>query len=153
MPKKLRALIVAATLVSFALLASNAAADKVFHTLHAPLVAVNGAPLKSGFVNDVHTNGVVNSAVEIYHLNGASPNTTYQVTILLYLFDPSCSTAPIVFPTTTISTNGAGNGNANFKFPAGPPSPLAGAKHGILWQFTGPNGLAYETACNTLTLD
>jgi hypothetical protein len=90
--------------------------------VHADLHAVGGAPLQSGFVNDVHTNGVVNGAHQIYHLNGASPNTTYAVTINLYLGDPTCTTAPIAIPTATITTNGAGNGNGRFTFPAGPPS-------------------------------
>src|SRR3712207_4297736 len=120
-----------------AVLAPTAAADRVFHTLHAPLFSVNGAPLKSGFVNDVHTEGVVNAAHEIYHLSGARPNTTYQVQILLYLGSPTCSTAPLVFPTTTLTTNRVGNGNARFTFPAGPPSGLEGTTHGIRWQLIG----------------
>jgi hypothetical protein len=153
MPTKLRVLVAAVPLMALPFLAPTAAADQVFHTLHADLTAVNGAPLKSGFVNDVHTNGVVNSAQEIYHLSGAAASTTYQVTIFLYPFDPTCSTAPIMFPTTTVTTNGAGNGNAQFTFAAGPPTPLTGGLHGILWQFTGPDGLAYETGCNPLTLD
>jgi len=152
---KLRAGAVAASLFAFLSFAPTAGADQVFHTLHADLTAVNGAPLKSGFVNDVHTNGVVNSAQEIYHLNGASPNTTYQVSISLYPFDPTCSSMPSIFPTTTVTTNGGGNGNAQFTFLAAPPLPpeLIGPVHGILWQFTGPSGLAYETGCNPLTLD
>jgi hypothetical protein len=143
----------ALSLVSVLLLAPSAVADKAFHTLHADLHSVNGAPLQSGFVNDVHTNGVVNAAHEIYHLNGASPNTTYQVAISLFLVDPTCSTAPIVLPTTQLTTNGAGNGNASFTFPAGPPSPLAGPTHGILWKLTGPTGVAYETGCHPLVID
>jgi hypothetical protein len=135
----------------FGLLASNAAADRVFHTLHADLMSVNGAPLRSGFVNDVHTNGVVNAAHEIYHLNGASPNTTYQVTIFFYASDPSCASAPLTLPTAQVTTNGSGNGNANFTFPAGPSQPVT--THGILWQFTGPNGVAYVTGCHLLRLD
>ncbi|MFL5647197.1 MAG: hypothetical protein ACJ776_02265 [Chloroflexota bacterium] len=132
---------------------SVASADKTFHTLHADLHAVGGAPLQSGFVNDVHTNGVVNGAHEIYHLNGASPNTTYAVTIHLYIGDPTCTTAPIAFPTATITTNGAGNGNGRFTFPAGPPSPLAGITHGIMWELSTPAGVAYTTDCSPLTLD
>jgi hypothetical protein len=135
----------------FGLMASNAAADQVFHTLHADLMSLNGAPLRSGFVNDVHTNGVVNAAHEIYHLNGASPNTTYQVTISFYALDPTCSTAPILLPTAQVTTNRSGNGNAEFTFAAGPAQPVT--THGILWQFTGPNGVAYETACYSLRLD
>jgi hypothetical protein len=148
----LRRLLVLGALAVLAVPAS-AAADQGFHTLHADLVPVGGAPLKSGFVNDIHTNGVVNSALERYQLVGASPNTSYQVTIHLYLFDPTCSTAPLVFPTTTLTTNENGNGEAKAGFPAGPPSPLAGFVHGILWELSVGSTVVYKTACYPLTLD
>jgi hypothetical protein len=146
-------LVTALSVLALLLLAPNAVADQAFHTLHADLHSVNGAPLQSGFVNDVHTNGVVNAAHEIYHLSGASPNTTYQVAINLFILDPTCSTAPVIFPTAQLTTNGAGNGNARFTFPAGPPSPLTGPTHGILWQVIGPTGVAYETDCYPLVID
>ncbi|MGE5690500.1 MAG: hypothetical protein ACM33B_08080 [Pseudomonadota bacterium] len=130
-----------------------ATADQTFHTLHADLHAVGSAPLRSGFVNDIHTEGVVNAAHEIYHLNGATPGTTYQVTILLYLGDPSCSSAPLMFPTATVETNGAGNGNADFTFPAGPPSGIEGIESGIRWQLSTASGVAYATHCAPLTID
>ena len=41
--------------------AAPALADQVFHTSHAAVHPVANAPLRSGFVNDVHTNGAVNS--------------------------------------------------------------------------------------------
>ena len=145
--------VVAACVAAAAVLAPTAAADKAFHTLHAELQPVAGAPLKSGFVNDIHTNGVVNGAHEIYHLSGALPSTTFQVTILLYVADPTCSSAPLAFPTAQVTTNGAGNGNARFTFPAGPPSPLAGIAHGIRWELSTPAGVAYATDCAVLTLD
>jgi hypothetical protein len=152
MTRKTLTLVAAACAVA-AVLAPAAAADKAFHTLHADLRPVGASPLKSGFVNDIHTNGVVNGAHEIYHLNGASPRTTYQVTILFYLLDPTCSTAPVSIPTAQLTTNGAGNGNAGFTFPAGPPSPLAGQLNGIRWTIAGSDGTAYDTACAALTLD
>ena len=70
-----------------------ALADQVFHTSHAAVHAVAGAPLQSGFVNDIHTNGTVNAAREEYHLNGAQPNTTYQVQLVIY-GDQSCAGSP-----------------------------------------------------------
>ena len=144
---------VAAACALAAVLAPAASADKAFHTLHAGLRPVGASPLRSGFVNDIHTNGNVNSAHEVYHLNGASPSTTYQVTIQLYLQDPTCAGAPLAVPTAQLTTNGAGNGNADFTFAAGPPSPLAGLLHGIRWTITGTDGTAYDTACAVLTLD
>ena len=73
-----------------AVLVPAASADRVFHTLHAEVHPVGSAPLRSGFVNDIHTEGVVNGAHEVYHLNGALPRTTFQVTILFYAADPTC---------------------------------------------------------------
>ncbi len=136
-----------------ALFTGTAAADSTFHTLHAELKPIGANPLRSGFVNDIHTNGVVNAAHEIYHLSGASPNTTYAITILLYVADPTCSVAPVVIPTTSLTTNGAGNGNARFTFRAGPPFGIEGLVSGIRWVFTGPTGPAYATDCAPLTLD
>lgn len=144
-------LVLPAVIAAATVLVPAATADRVFHTLHAELHSVGGAPLHSGFVNDVHTDGVVNGAHEIYHLNGALPNTTFQVTILLYIADPTCSSAPLEFPTATVTTNAAGNGNARFTFPAGPPSTLPTS--GILWEFSTPAGVAYATDCAPLDLD
>ena len=129
-----------------------ALADQVFHTSHANLHAVAGAPLQSGFVNDIHTNGVVNSAHEEYHLAGAQPDTTYQVVLVIF-GSPSCGGAPLlVFPSTIVTTNGAGNGNANRQFPAGPPNdpPL---QVGIVWQFQSGGVPVYATDCVTVTAD
>jgi hypothetical protein len=140
-----------AVVAAATVLVPAATADRVFHTLHAELHSVGGAPLRSGFVNDIHTNGVVNAAHEIYHLNGAIPRTTFQVTILFYVADPTCSTAPLMFPTATVTTNGAGNGNARITFPAGPPS--TGPTNGIRWEFSTAAGVAYATDCAPLDLD
>ena len=50
--------LVALALAVFPLVASTAAADQFFHTSHADLTPIGDAPLRSGFVNDIHTNGV-----------------------------------------------------------------------------------------------
>jgi len=140
-----------AVIAAAIVLVPAATADRVFHTLHAELHPVGGAPLQSGFVNDVHTEGVVNAAIEIYHLNGALPNTTYQVTIQFYFGDPTCTSTPGAIPTATLTTNGAGNGNARAGFPAGPPSTLPTS--GIRWELSTPAGVAYETDCAPLDID
>lgn len=140
-----------AVIAAATVLVPAATADRAFHTLHAELHSVGGAPLRSGFVNDVHTEGVVNAANEIYHLNGALPNTTYQVTIQFYFADPTCTSAPGAIPTATLTTNGSGNGNAGAGFPAGPPSTLPTS--GIRWEFSTPAGVAYATDCAPLELD
>lgn len=129
-----------------------ALADQVFHTSHAAVRSLAGAPLQSGFVNDIHTNGVVNSAHEEYHLNGAQPSTTYQVQLVIYA-SQSCAGAPfLTFPSALLTTNGAGNGNANFTFPAGPPNnpPL---RIGIIWQFLSNGVPVYATDCVPVSID
>jgi len=127
-------------------------ADQVFHTSHAAVHPVAGAPLQSGFVNDIHTNGAVNAAREEYHLNGAQPDTTYQVQLVIYA-DQSCAGSPfLTVPTAMVSTNGAGNGNADATFPAGPPNdpPL---QVGIVWQFLANDVPVYTTDCVPVSID
>jgi len=151
MPSKL--VVMLGCLGCVALFAVPAAfADQVFHTSHADAHAVAGAPLRSGFVNDMHSNGAVNSAREEYHLNGAEPNTTYRVQLVIY-GNQSCSGSPVAtVPTATFTTNAAGNGNAGVPFPAGqandPPLQV-----GIVWQFTDNGVLAYATECVAVTAD
>ena len=127
-------------------------ADQVFHTSHAAVHPVAGAPLQSGFVNDIHTNGAVDAAREEYHLNGAQPDTTYQVQLVIYA-DQSCDGSPfLTVPTAMLSTNGAGNGNADATFPAGPPNdpPL---QVGIVWQFLANDVPVYTTDCVPVSID
>ncbi len=127
-------------------------ADQVFHTSHAAVHPVAGAPLQSGFVNDIHTNGAVDAAREEYHLNGAQPDTTYQVQLVIYA-DQSCDGSPfLTVPTAMLSTNGAGNGNADATFPAGPPNdpPL---QVGSVWQFLANDVPVYTTDCVPVSID
>jgi hypothetical protein len=134
-----------------ALIAVPAAfADQVFHTSHAAVHAVAGAPLQSGFVNDIHTNGAVNSAREEYHLNGAQPNTTYEVQLVI---SQSCEGSLLTtVRTATLTTNGAGNGNSDASFPTGPPNnpPL---QVGIVWQFIANGAPVYATDCVQVSVD
>ena len=148
-------LVMLAGLVAVAALiaAPGAFADQVFHTSHAAVHAVAGAPLQSGFVNDIHSNGAVNSAREEYHLNGAQPDTTYQVQLLVY-GDQSCAGSLLFppFPTAMLTTNAAGNGNADFTFPSGaandPPLQV-----GIVWQVIANGAPIYATDCVPVSID
>ena len=70
--------------------------DAVFHSTHAPLSPVGGAPLRSGFVQINHMDGPINFAHDNYVLNGAAPNATYTVMLhISTLSDTTCS-APFV---------------------------------------------------------
>ena len=146
-------LVVAILAVGSALVAvAPALADRVFHTSHAALHSVAGAPLRSGFVNDIHSNGAVNSAHEEYHLSGAQPNTSYQVQLVIF-GDQSCAGTPfLTIPTAIVTTNGEGNGNADATFPAGPPNnpPL---QVGIEWQFLSNGAPVYATDCVPVAID
>ncbi len=136
-----------------ALAAAPALADQVFHTSHAAVHPVAGAPLRSGFVTDIHTNGTVNAAREEYQLNGAQPDSTYQVRLVIYP-SQSCAGSPfLTIPTSQLTTNGAGNGTASFVFPAGTPNdpPL---RVGIVWQFLSSTGApVYATDCVPVAID
>jgi hypothetical protein len=147
--------ILALTSCSLALLATapGAAADRFYHSQHLELQPVGASPLDSGFVENIHANGPNVYGHEIYVLEGATPNTTYQVILLLYLFDPSCSTVPAAVPTAQLTTNGVGNGQADFVFrPSDVPPEIRNATHGIRWTIIGPNS-SYETACSAVMLD
>ena len=144
------AVVSAAAVAAFVV--SPALADQIFHTTHASLHAVAGAPLQSGFVTDIHTNGNVNAAHEEYQLNGAQPSTTYQVQLVIYASQGCLGTPFLTIPTVTLTTNGTGNGNAKFVFPAGPPNnpPL---EVGIVWQFLSNGVTVYATDCVPVAID
>jgi hypothetical protein len=148
MHKRLLAATVAA--VAFGTLATVASADQYFHTSHADLQPIGSAPLQSGFVNDIHTNGAEISAQERYQLNGAEPNTTYSVALHIYS-TPDCTGVARVRQTATFTTNDAGNGEAGFTFvqtgPWPPTQPPTIRTIYIQWVVSDAAGPQYETAC------
>ena len=136
-------------------------ADQLFHSVRLSLVltpdgAVAGHPaLRSGHVVDIHPNGPINGAHERYLLNGAKPNTTYDV--VLRIFDGNCagSADPSLDPlkTVTLTTNQQGNAQGKFDFPAAAPLP-APIFFGVRWTLVDENGVvAYDTDCITVGLD
>src|SRR5215211_1354134 len=130
--------------------ASVAAADQFFHTAHAELTPIGNAPLRSGFVNDIHTQGVQIGAQERYVLNGALPNTTYSVALWIYQRGSgSCEGTPLrIFTTETITTNAAGNGEVGHTFLANPNAAPPGlAPTPIKWVVSLNGVPQYETAC------
>jgi hypothetical protein len=100
-------LLLAAALVmtAVAVAAPLAAADAVYHSKHIALNPIGGAPLRSGFVENIHADGPQVYAHELYVLNGAEPDTAYQVTLLLYPFDASCVSDVVPIPTASFQTN------------------------------------------------
>ncbi len=143
---------VAAALAALAI-APLASGDAVYHSQHVALQAVGSSPLRSGFVENIHPNGPNVFAHEVYVLNGAEPGTTYQVTLLIYPLDPVCAAGPALIPTAQLTTNGIGNGRADFFIaPGDVPAALRSATHGVRWTVTSATS-SYETTCSAVTLD
>lgn len=138
-----------------AVLASPAAADRVYHSEHLGLAPVGGAPLRSGFVENTKAQGPQIYAHEIFVLNGAVPNATYTVTRNLFPFDPDCSGENGVFTSEVadLTTNASGNARGDAKIT---PEEVAGFEgvHGVMWTVTNAvDTVVYQTTCTAVTLD
>lgn len=83
--KKTLALILTAVLIALLIIpAGTALADQAFHTVSLPLSlttagALDGHTLRNGMVIRTHANGPINYAIGSYILNGAKPDTTYDI--------------------------------------------------------------------------
>jgi hypothetical protein len=155
------AFVIAACIAVFAT-AGPASADAVYHTEHLGLTPIGGAPLRSGFVQNIQAEGPTIYAHEIYVLSGALPNDTYTVVWNGYLGDPdplgnypgdpTCSLDPSPYPSAMLDTNAAGNARGDVKYVpedvVGLPSPI-----GVIWTFFDSAGeLAYTTTCTSVSL-
>src|SRR5690348_16366101 len=129
------------------------AADAVYHSQHIPLTPLADQPLRSGFVENIHADGPNVYAHEEYVVNGAEPNTSYQVTLMVFPLDTTCSRTPLVIPTATIQTNAAGNGTAYHVFTPADADGLRGLTVGGMWVVMSGSTVAYETSCTTIHLD
>ena len=92
-----RILVVAVALFAAAAFAAGAAADSSYRTEQLELVGVAGAP-GSGTVVNIHTNGPVVYAHEIYTLRHAAPGT-YQVFLNLFPTSLNCTGLMVPLPT------------------------------------------------------
>jgi hypothetical protein len=138
-----------------ALAPSFAAADRVYHSEHLDLEPEGGAPLRSGFVQNIKAEGPRIYAHEIFVLNGALRRTTYTVSRNLFPFDPDCSGENGVFTSAVgnLRTNAAGNARDDTKVT---PEEVAGFEgvHGVRWTVRDAQGtIVYRTACTAVTLD
>jgi hypothetical protein len=152
MLKKLLAGLALAALV----LVPAAFADAVFHSTHAELSPVGGAPLRSGFVEIIHIDGPINAAHDNYVLNGASPNASYTVTLHISTdADATCSAPFVVAPVATLDTNGSGNGKVDAVFPPALIDALGIHNSTVHVYFTlgAGGGVSYTTSCLTSQLD
>ena len=154
---------VASVLVGMALMLAPGSvfADQTYHTDHlgvslTPAGAVAGHPqLRAGFVNDIHTQGPINSAIEDYLLNGAKPNTTYRVVLLLQA--ANCSgTFLFPFPNgASVVTNEEGNGHNQLKITPEQVTALGlhNTNFGIRWSFVAGSTAAYLSECSNVHID
>jgi len=133
--------------------AVSARADGLYHSQHIALSPIGDAPLRSGYVENIHANGPNVYAHEQYVVNGAEPNSTYQVVLLVFPLDTTCSGAPVTIPTALITTNAAGNGNTYHVFTPADAEGLHGLTVGGTWILTNGNTAEYTTSCATIHLD
>ncbi|MDP9303740.1 MAG: hypothetical protein M3O92_04455 [Actinomycetota bacterium] len=132
-----------------ATLAAAASADSAYRTERLELRGLSGAR-GGGMVVNVHPNGPIVYAHEIYALRGAVAGT-YQVALHIFPASLTCSGASFVIPTATIETNAHGNGEADVKFTPADAAGIRGLTLSINWTVTGP--ATYVTDCTVVTLD
>ena len=133
-------------------------ADHAFHSQRLSFAlttfgALAGHPeLRSGQVVDIHANGPQVGALERYMINGAKPNTSYQV--VLHVFDGGCAGAPVsLIPTATLGTDAKGNAQGQAVFSPEQLAPFAGMVFGIYWTLVGDDLIAYQTPCIVVAID
>jgi len=142
--------------LAIAAFAPTAAADSVYHSEHLRFAPVAGAPLRSGFVENIKAEGPRVYAHEVFVLNGALPRTSYTVSRNLFPFDPDCGGENGVFTSAVgnLRTNAAGNARDDTKVT---PEEVAGFEgvHGVRWTVVqnATGALVYRTGCTAVTLD
>jgi hypothetical protein len=145
--------LILATAISLIWVAA-AGADRSYHTGHYALSPLAGAPLKSGFVQNIHANGPIVYAHEIYELKGAAPSSSYQIALSIWTANTTCSgDAALQLPTATLVTNGAGNGVASHVFSPADADGLRGLTVSAMWTVWNGETAAYQTGCEVITLD
>lgn len=139
-------------------LVSTALADRVYHTerLDFALTAAGDAAshpeLRHGNVVNIHANGPVVGALERYMVNGAKPNTDYDV--VLEAFAGGCGgELALTMTTTTLETSRGGNAHGDGFFSADDLAPFSGATVGAHWILRADGVDAYQTACTTVVID
>jgi len=131
-------------------------ADQVFHTTHLNFVltsdgADSGHPqLTAGQVVDIHASGPTIGAIEQYMINGAKPDTTYQV--VLRIFSQCGGSFLMPIPTATLNTDSVGFAHGDFVFTEANLAPFEGASVGVLWTLVSSTVTAYDTQCIPVTI-
>jgi hypothetical protein len=112
------------------------------------------APLRSGFVENIHADGPNVFAHEQYVLNGAAASTSYTVVIhVAAALDTSCAAPFLNLATATLTTNVAGNGSAYHVFTPADVDGLANSTFNAYWTVELNGNVVYSTDCGPITLD
>ncbi len=150
----MRRLLVAVAVVVTLVVVPVAAGDGTYQTQKYPFTAVAAGEQGSGFIENIHANGPIVYAHEQYVLRGASPETTYGVTIHVSgPTDTTCAAPLLIGVTAMFTTNPAGNGAANHAFTPADIGALRGSTIHVYWTISTGTTLAYTTACETIQLD
>jgi hypothetical protein len=144
----------AAVLVAFgvALLPATAWADATYHTTRISLTSSAGG---YGVVVNAHANGPMVYAHEQYQLRGAMSDASYQVTLHIFAFNPTCAggVPDAVIDSAVLTTNGVGNANGKHVFTPSDAAGLAGSS-GVIWTMTPVGGgPILSSGCEVVTLD
>jgi hypothetical protein len=153
--RRFRLAVVAAAAVLTSLSGTAAYADQHYPSQHYDLTPISGAPLQSGFVENIHADGPIVFAHERYVLNGASPDSLYQVVLSIWTSNLTCSGTPTFqLHPGELQTNAAGNAEAGVTF-----SPqnveqagLLGHTVSAMWQVWTGGSPSYETGCEVVPL-
>jgi hypothetical protein len=141
-------------LVVCCLWVAPASADSAYHAAHIALSPRDNAPLTSGFVQNIHADGPIVYAHEIYQLTGAEPSTSYQVVLSIWTSNTSCSGSPTLqLPTSMLTTDLAGNGVADIFFTPADADGLRGMTVSATWTLWNGTTATYDTGCEVITLD
>jgi hypothetical protein len=145
----------AAVAVAASICGATAYADQQYQSHHYDLTPINGARLRSGFVENIHANGPIVFAHERYVLDGAAPDTTYQVALSIWTSNLTCSGSPTFqLHPAELQTNASGNAEAGHTY-----SPQDVERAGLLghtvsatWQLSTDGSPSYETGCEVVPL-
>jgi hypothetical protein len=147
----------AGSFLAAVLVPATANADGIYHSAHITLLPTGGTVGGSGVVENAHANGPQIYAHEQYQLRGAAPLTAYQVTLHIYVDDPTCAPAaglPVDLNSAVLTTNTAGYAAGNHVFT---PADAAGlpklVPHGIVWTMSAGPGHTYTSGCEVVVLD
>jgi hypothetical protein len=105
-------------------------------------------------VQNIHADGPNVYAHELYQLNGAEPNSSYQVVLSIWTTSTSCSAQPTLqLQTATMMTNAVGNGLADAVFTPEDADGLRGLTVSAMWTLWNGSTATYATDCEVLSLD